>query len=363
MATNITYKPGYERSVVVADPAAPVSGVPIRIGNMTGIALTDIAEGGNDATHTSVDFGPFSALFPVIDEVGGGIALYADLFYDNALDGLTNDPAGNYYYGFSLGTVGVGLTATIEVQHIPTSGFGALGAGTVGTVNLAAGLLSADANGRAKMAAGYFDVATVLNKFAANSFTTANLLSLLNADGITNAVLLQAVLDGAFQADAPTRALFADLIWTGAKIADLTLTEGKLAAADGLTLNALRTAKFEFDFATDAHVMGTTVMRGATLPAKARIVGGHCYIKTALTGAGGTTASIQVTGANDIIADAAVAGAPWSTSDAMVPIVPVNTTVTCVKSEAAGGKPSLVIGTHDLTAGHIDLWLNYVVHD
>jgi hypothetical protein len=70
-----------------------------------------------------------------------------------------------------------------------------LGFGTLTNAALAAGILSADATGRALMATGLFDAATVLDKFA--------------ADSITNAVLLDAVQDGAFVADASTRALFA----------------------------------------------------------------------------------------------------------------------------------------------------------
>ena len=208
-----------------------------------------------------------------------------------------------------MGVIAAG-TATIDVFHSTSPGAGIYGAGTIATASLAAGLLSADAPGRAKFAAGFFDAATLLAKFAAGGIVE----SLINPISNNN-------------------------------------------------LNLRRTARFVWDFATDAHVVGTVAFRGDTLPAKARIVSGECYIKNALTGAGGTTASIQVTGAGDIIVDAAVAGVPWSTSDAMVPVVPVNTTATCVKSEAAGGKPSLVITTHDLTAGNIELYLNYIIHD
>lgn len=206
----MTYKPGYERSVAVTDPAAPVSNDPVRYGVMTGIALTDEGEGGNISTETSVDFGPFSASFSVKDEVGGGIALGATLFYSDTLHGLTNSPSGTYFYGFALGTVGAGLTATIEVLHVPAPGSGTLGAGTIATANLAAGIISADATGRALFAAGVFDVATALSVFG--------------ADTIANAFLLDAVANGAFQADAGTRALFADEIWTEAKIAAASLT-------------------------------------------------------------------------------------------------------------------------------------------
>lgn len=67
-----------------------------------------------------------------------------------------------------------------------------------------AGSLTANAGGRAIIASDYFDAATVLAKFAADSFD--------------NAQLLKAVKDGAFLADAATRALFTDGIFTLAKL-------------------------------------------------------------------------------------------------------------------------------------------------
>ena len=69
----------------------------------------------------------------------------------------------------------------------------------------AAGALSADETGRAMMADDYFDAATVLAKFDADSFD--------------NAQLILAIKDGAFNADAATRALFDDGIWPLAKLA------------------------------------------------------------------------------------------------------------------------------------------------
>lgn len=210
MATNIVYEPGYKLSVVVTDPATPTSGAPIRYGQLTGIALTDEGAGGNAATETSVDFGPFVANLSVADGVGGGIAVGAVLFYSDALDGLTNDPSGNYFFGFAMETVGAGLTATIKVLHSPSPGAGTLGAGTVATANLAAGIISADAAGRALFAAGVLDAATALSAFG--------------VDSIANAFLLDAIANGAFQADAATRALFADEVWTEAKIAAASLT-------------------------------------------------------------------------------------------------------------------------------------------
>lgn len=74
----------------------------------------------------------------------------------------------------------------------------------------AAGALSADAGGRAIMEADFFNEATVLDKFA--------------TDSIDNAELLKIIKNGAFVADASTRALFADGIINLAKIADTAKT-------------------------------------------------------------------------------------------------------------------------------------------
>lgn len=76
---------------------------------------------------------------------------------------------------------------------------------TIVTANLADNILSADASGRAKMAADFFNAATVLLKFDADSIDNPNLV-LLFADGV-------------FAADATTRALFAARFLPYSKIA------------------------------------------------------------------------------------------------------------------------------------------------
>ncbi|HPW22172.1 MAG TPA: hypothetical protein PLE61_15335 [Vicinamibacterales bacterium] len=113
-------------------------------------------------------------------------------------------------------------------------------AGFVDTGLLAAGALSADAAGRAKIADGLFTSAEFAagagGKFAAGCLNEAALVNALAANGITNAVLIQAILDGAFQADAATRALFADRFLTYDKLALRTVekhaTDDELTAAE-----------------------------------------------------------------------------------------------------------------------------------
>lgn len=71
--------------------------------------------------------------------------------------------------------------------------------------------LSADADGRAKIAADFFDAVTALAKFA--------------TDAITNSFLLKAVQDGAFAATSATRALFADDFVVGEEDRDVGLLQ------------------------------------------------------------------------------------------------------------------------------------------
>ncbi len=140
MSANQRYEDVRGLPVVVTDPAVPASGDPVRYGNMTGTALLNEGDGGVAlATQTVVDFGVAVYDHPVQDTVGGGIAVGDVLYYVDAV-GLCNNSAG-YPFGIALEVVGAGLTATIKVLQIPNLLI-ALGAGTVGDVNLAAGAVS-----------------------------------------------------------------------------------------------------------------------------------------------------------------------------------------------------------------------------
>lgn len=143
MATNIYQEPGYQLSVVVSDPSAPDSGDPVRFGSLTGVAITDEGDGGNAATETTCNFGPFVGKFYVDDTSGSGIAVGDAVFYDDTATGspasnLNDDSANGYFFGFALEAVSSNATTEILVYHTPSPGAGSLGAGTVGTSQLAA---------------------------------------------------------------------------------------------------------------------------------------------------------------------------------------------------------------------------------
>ena len=223
MADNLVYKPGYQLSVVCSSPTTPASGDPVRYGNLTGLALVDESAGGNASGYTTVDFGPFIADLSVkaVDANGNSAISVGDaLWYTDGDTPKLSKKASGYFYGFALEAIDSGDTDTINVMHIPAPGTGTLASGSIGTTQLAsnavttaklaAGVLSADAAGRALVATGWLDVATALAAF--------------DTDSVANAWLLKAIANGAFQADTNTRALFADEIWTEAKITPASLT-------------------------------------------------------------------------------------------------------------------------------------------
>lgn len=154
MAKNETrdYMGVWHRSVICTSPASPVSGDPIRCGNQTGIALTDESASGTDATgnltgYTTVNFGPFAALFSVKGVNDGGNTALASgdpIFYVDADTPHLSGKSSGYFFGvLSPGSsVLSGATSSVEVDHLPSPGSGALGSGTVGTSNLATGAVT-----------------------------------------------------------------------------------------------------------------------------------------------------------------------------------------------------------------------------
>jgi predicted RecA/RadA family phage recombinase len=131
MAKNIVFEPGDQLSFVCSHPAAPNSGDPVRIGKMTGVALVDEGDGGNIATETTVDIGPFVADLNVDDNLGTGVTLGQPLYYHDTPTGspassVNNDPAASdAFFGFALATLGANATGTIRVKHVTPSQLGA----------------------------------------------------------------------------------------------------------------------------------------------------------------------------------------------------------------------------------------------
>jgi hypothetical protein len=127
MATNIKRyldAANFQISLAVSHPTAgtaPLSGQPVRVGTITGIALTDKGDGGNAATHTTVNLGSYVAVHTVDGVDGDGnsaVALYDPLYYvDGDAPNLSKKATG-VFYGYALGTVASGEEGEIEVMHV-----------------------------------------------------------------------------------------------------------------------------------------------------------------------------------------------------------------------------------------------------
>lgn len=121
--------------IACADPLVPTVGGPVRLGNLTGVALTLEGEGGNPAGQCTVDFGQRVWDLSVTD-TGGGIAIGDPIYFQDGAPPTLNDVSSGYFFGYALEAIGAGLTATIRVLHIAPGSF-AVGAGVLTGANAA----------------------------------------------------------------------------------------------------------------------------------------------------------------------------------------------------------------------------------
>lgn len=137
MAKNIIAEPGRIQNVTVSYPETVTSGIPVRFGSMLGIALSD-----EDATSgkTVVDFGEMEVQIPV-SAVGSNVTAGSPLYWADAEAPVTNTATGKFF-GFSLGAVTAGSSATISVWKVTSvESSTALPSGAIGKTELAGGFL------------------------------------------------------------------------------------------------------------------------------------------------------------------------------------------------------------------------------
>lgn len=135
---NETHDPDTLR-VVCTYPTTPVSGGVVIYGDLVGVA-----EGNEDSVtgETVVKFGPWVGTQSVTDSVGGGIAKGDPLFASKATPVVLSNLSTGVFFGWANAAVTAGQTATIEVIKDAYAG-GVLGAGSVGTAQLAANAATA----------------------------------------------------------------------------------------------------------------------------------------------------------------------------------------------------------------------------
>lgn len=119
MATNLFMADGRYLTGAATQPATPVSGDPVLLGQIPGVALTGEAEGGNAAGEITIDTGGVYNLSVEGVNAGGNSAVaIGDIIYYEAGETppLNKDATNGVRFGYALGTVASSETGTIPVK-------------------------------------------------------------------------------------------------------------------------------------------------------------------------------------------------------------------------------------------------------
>src|SRR5690242_7192477 len=112
MAKNLNHKGVDGLRVVCSHPVTPVSGDPVRYGEMTGVALVNEDSDG----LTQVDFTPGRGWDLSVRGVDGGgnsaVAVGDKLFYVDADTPVLSKKNTGRFFGFANGAINAGATAT-----------------------------------------------------------------------------------------------------------------------------------------------------------------------------------------------------------------------------------------------------------
>lgn len=115
MATNIVHEDGDQIYLAVTQPATPVSGDPVLVGQLPGVALTDEQADGKTTIKTDG-----TAKLSVKGEttVNAAIAAGDIVYYDSAATPhkINADSTNGVRYGYALEAVASGATTTILVK-------------------------------------------------------------------------------------------------------------------------------------------------------------------------------------------------------------------------------------------------------
>lgn len=107
MATNQHLRHAAHLSLPV--PSGTVSGDPVKVGSLVGVAVTSRGEGGNESTHATVwRDGSWHV------EVTGAVANVGDPVYITSAGDLNVTASGNTLFGYALETKGA-AAGTIPV--------------------------------------------------------------------------------------------------------------------------------------------------------------------------------------------------------------------------------------------------------
>lgn len=119
MATNLVQNEGRYISGAASYPATPASGNPVLLGQIPGVALTDEGEGGNASGEVTIDTGGiYNLSVQGVNNSGNSAVAVGDILYYEAgqTPPINKDGTSGVRFGYALGTVDAGATATIAVK-------------------------------------------------------------------------------------------------------------------------------------------------------------------------------------------------------------------------------------------------------
>jgi predicted RecA/RadA family phage recombinase len=100
-------------TIAVSHPANPTSGSPVRIGGFCGVAVADKQADGSTTVRVT---GVVSVSVKGVDGAGNSAVAIGDkLYYVDADTPPISKKATGTFYGYALGAVSSGATATINV--------------------------------------------------------------------------------------------------------------------------------------------------------------------------------------------------------------------------------------------------------
>lgn len=115
MATNIVHEDGDSLYLVATAPASPISGDPVLVGQLPGVALTDEQADGKTTIKLN---GTARLLVKGETTVDAAIAAGDIVYYDAAATPhkINKDASNGVRYGYALEAVGSGVTASTLVK-------------------------------------------------------------------------------------------------------------------------------------------------------------------------------------------------------------------------------------------------------
>lgn len=115
MAKNRVLAVGNRLSAAATVPTTPVSGDPVLVGQLPGVALTDERADGTTSIQTD---GVFNLSVKGENAGGNSAVAVGDIIYYEAgqTPPLNKDATNGVRFGYALATVGSGATATIAVK-------------------------------------------------------------------------------------------------------------------------------------------------------------------------------------------------------------------------------------------------------